>query len=109
MLERVGEMAYKLSLPLSMSAVHYVLHVSLLKRYVPDLLYQISYEELELPPDLSYDEEVMRILDCYSMSLCAACSVWLLCEVTSILFSCLIEACSSCCCHCCVVVWVVVS
>lgn len=69
MLEQVGEVAYKLSLPLSLSAVHYVLHVSLLKRYVPDLSYQISYEELELPLDLLYEEEVMRILDCYSMIL----------------------------------------
>lgn len=37
-------------------------HVFNLKRYVTKQLQQISYKYLELHPDLSYEEEVLRIL-----------------------------------------------
>ena len=33
-LERVGEVAYKLALPLSLASVHNVFHVSMLKKYI---------------------------------------------------------------------------
>ena len=42
--------------------IYPVFHVSLLRRYVPDPSHQISFEELELRPDLSYEEEAVRIL-----------------------------------------------
>ena len=35
-LERVGTVAYRLALPPSMSGVHEVFHVSMLRRYTPD-------------------------------------------------------------------------
>ena len=35
-LERVGTVAYRLALPLSMSGVHEVFHVSMLQKYTPD-------------------------------------------------------------------------
>ena len=35
-LERVGIVAYRLALPLSMLGVHEVFHVSMLRRYTPD-------------------------------------------------------------------------
>ena len=35
-LEKVGTVAYQLALPLSMSGVHKVFHVSMLRRYTPD-------------------------------------------------------------------------
>ena len=35
-LERVGPIAYRLTLPLSMSGVHEVFHVSMLRKYIPD-------------------------------------------------------------------------
>ena len=35
-LERVGTIAYQLALPSSMSGVHEVFHVSMLRRYTPD-------------------------------------------------------------------------
>ena len=66
MLERVGEVAYRLAFPPRLSAVHPVFHVSLLWRYVSDPSHQISFEELELRPDLSYEEEAVRILRRYS-------------------------------------------
>ena len=35
-LERVGTTAYRLALPSSMSGVHEVFHVSMLRKYTPD-------------------------------------------------------------------------
>ena len=35
-LERVGTVAYRLALPLSLSGVHEVFHVSMLLKYTPD-------------------------------------------------------------------------
>ena len=35
-LERVGPVAYKLALPPSLSSVHDVFHVSMLRKYIPD-------------------------------------------------------------------------
>ena len=35
-LERVGTAAYRLALPLSLSSVHEVFHVSMLRKYTPD-------------------------------------------------------------------------
>ena len=36
MLERVGTVAYRLALPPSLSGVHEVFHVSMLRKYTPD-------------------------------------------------------------------------
>ncbi|XP_030505112.1 uncharacterized protein LOC115720090 [Cannabis sativa] len=62
-LERVGQMAYRLALPPSLSVVHNVFHVSMLKKYVSDPMHVLSYEALELQLDLSYDERPVQILD----------------------------------------------
>ena len=35
-LERIGTVAYRLALPPSMSGVHEVFHVSMLRKYIPD-------------------------------------------------------------------------
>ena len=62
-MRRVGEVAYELALPPSLSVVHPVFHVSMLRRYVPDTSHRLPYEELDVRPDLSYEEEATRILD----------------------------------------------
>ena len=62
MLQSIGEVAYELALLPSLAAVHPVFHVSMLRRYVPDGSHLIQHEELEVRPDLSY-EEVVRITD----------------------------------------------
>ncbi|XP_060965562.1 uncharacterized protein LOC133034487 [Cannabis sativa] len=62
-LEKVGQVAYRLALPPSLSAVHNVFHVSMLRKYVSDPMHVLSYEMLELQPDLSYDEQPVQILD----------------------------------------------
>ncbi|XP_055831027.1 uncharacterized protein LOC129900088, partial [Solanum dulcamara] len=62
-LRRVGGVAYKLALPPKLSAVHPVFHVSMLRKYIPDESHVISYDAVELSPDLTYEEEPTVILD----------------------------------------------
>ncbi|XP_050125654.1 uncharacterized protein LOC126602859 [Malus sylvestris] len=61
--ERVGEVAYRLELPLELSKVHNVFHVSMLIKYVSDPSHVIPPQPLEINPYLTYDEEPVMILD----------------------------------------------
>ncbi|XP_069149716.1 uncharacterized protein [Solanum lycopersicum] len=62
-LSRVGEVAYKLALPPSLSVVHPVFHVSMLRKYIKDETHVISPDSVELGPDLTYEKEPIAILD----------------------------------------------
>jgi len=62
-LEQVGEVAYRLTLPPSLERVHNVFHVSQLKRYIRDESHVLDYSELEFQPDLSSTEQPMAIMD----------------------------------------------
>ncbi|CAN6445271.1 unnamed protein product [Victoria cruziana] len=62
-LDRIGTAAYRLALPPQLSHVHNVFHVSLLRKYLPNPQHQISYDQLQLDDDLSYQEGPVRILD----------------------------------------------
>ncbi|KAM6569302.1 hypothetical protein CsatB_017287 [Cannabis sativa] len=62
-LERIGQVAYMLAMPQAMVAVHTVFYVSMLQKYVSDLSHILSYEALELRPDLSYEEQPVHVLD----------------------------------------------
>ncbi|XP_038896709.1 uncharacterized protein LOC120084969 [Benincasa hispida] len=61
-LKQVGPVAYRLALPPSLSAVHNVFHVSMLRKYVADSSHVVDYEPLHLNENLSYKEEPIRIL-----------------------------------------------
>lgn len=61
-LERVGVVAYRLALPPSLSAVHNVFHVSMLRKYVADTSHVVDYEPLEIDEHLSYVEQPVEIL-----------------------------------------------
>ena len=50
-LERVGIVAYRLALPLSMSGAHEVFHVSMLRRYTPDPAHVVDWGEIEVDMD----------------------------------------------------------
>ncbi|XP_030479289.1 uncharacterized protein LOC115696533 [Cannabis sativa] len=62
-LEKVGQVAYLLALPPAFSIVHNFFHVSMLRKYVSDSTHVLSYDALELAPDLSYDEQPVQILN----------------------------------------------
>ncbi|KAL0539797.1 hypothetical protein IC582_024016 [Cucumis melo] len=61
-LERIGHVAYRLTLPPSFSAVHDVFHVSMLRRYVADPTHVVDFEPLQINEDLSYEEQPVEIL-----------------------------------------------
>ena len=62
-LDRVGEVAYRLALPPTMSAVHNVFHVSMLRRYVADPTHVLNFEPQQIQEDLTYEERAVQILD----------------------------------------------
>ncbi|KAA0067954.1 pol protein [Cucumis melo var. makuwa] len=61
-LERIGPVAYRLALPPSLSTVHDVFHVSMLRKYVPDPSHVVDYEPLEIDENLSYAEQPVEVL-----------------------------------------------
>ncbi|KAL4023207.1 hypothetical protein IC575_016958 [Cucumis melo] len=61
-LERIGPVAYRLALPPSLSAVHDVFHISMLRKYVPDPSHVVDYEPLEIDENLSYVEQPVEVL-----------------------------------------------
>ena len=62
-LDRVGQVAYRLALPPALAETHNVFHISMLRKYVSDPSHVLSYEPLQLKQDLSYDEQPERILE----------------------------------------------
>jgi hypothetical protein len=62
-LERIGTMAYRISLPLELSSIHHVFHLSMLRKYIPDPSHVVEYESLKIGGDLSYQEQPVQILD----------------------------------------------
>jgi hypothetical protein len=61
--DRRGEVAYQLELPLQLSDVHDVFHVSQLKKCLRVPEEQLTMEELNLGGDLTYSERPVKILD----------------------------------------------
>src|SRR4051812_33933763 len=62
-LERVGEGAYQISLALSLSNLHDVFHVSLLRRYIVDSSHVVQLGNVQVRDNLTVDTSPMRIED----------------------------------------------
>ena len=62
-LERVGIVAYRLALLPSMSSVHKVFHVSMLRRYTPDPAHVVDWGEIEVDTDETFEEGPWCIMD----------------------------------------------
>ena len=62
-LERIGIVAYQLALPPSMSGVHEVFHVSMLRKYTPDLAHVVDGGHIEVHTDGTFEEGLVCIVD----------------------------------------------
>ncbi|XP_070034812.1 uncharacterized protein [Nicotiana tomentosiformis] len=61
--ERVGEVAYRLALPPSLSGVHLMFHVSIPWKYYGDPSHVLDFSSVQLDKDLTYFEDPMTIMD----------------------------------------------
>ena len=55
-LERVGTVVYRLALPPSMSGVHEVFHVSMLRKYTPNPAHVVDWGQIEVDTDGTFEE-----------------------------------------------------
>ena len=62
-LERVGVVAYRLALPLSLLSVNEVFHVSMLRKYTLDPTHLVDLGELLVDADGTFEEGPVRIMD----------------------------------------------
>ena len=68
-LERVDTVAYRLALPPSMSGVHEVFHVSMLRKYAPDPAHVVDWGQIEVDTDGTFKEGPICILDSHDQVL----------------------------------------
>ena len=61
--ERVGTVAYRLTLPPNMSGVHEVFHISMLRKYTSDLAHEVDWGQIEVDTDGTFEEGPVCILD----------------------------------------------
>ena len=61
--ERIGEVAYRLRLPPKLARIHDVFHVSMLRKYMSDPSHVLRDQPIELKEDLTYDERPIQIVD----------------------------------------------
>lgn len=62
-LEHIGKVTHQLALSISMNMIHNVFHVSLLYKYIYDLVHVLQVEDIELKDGLVYEESLVQILD----------------------------------------------
>ncbi|KAI5421496.1 hypothetical protein KIW84_045069 [Lathyrus oleraceus] len=62
-LERIGEVAYRIALPPSLANLHEVFHVSQLRRYIPDPSHVVQVDDVQVRDNLTVETSPMRIED----------------------------------------------
>ena len=68
-LKRVGIVVYQLALPPSMSGVHEVFHVSMLRKFTPDLAHVVDWGQIEVDTDGTFEEGPVCIVDSHDQVL----------------------------------------
>ena len=61
--ERIGEVAYRLELPSDLDRIHDVFHVSMIRKYIPGPSHVLTEQLVEIQENLTYEEEPVQILD----------------------------------------------
>ena len=61
--ERIGEVAYRLRLPPELARIHDVFHVFMLRKYIADPSHVLRDQPVELKEDLTYEERPVQIVD----------------------------------------------
>jgi hypothetical protein len=62
-LKRVGPVAYQVALPPHLSSLHDVLHVSQLRKYIPDPTHVVELDDIQLKSNLTFEVSPARIVD----------------------------------------------
>ena len=62
-LERIDTISYRLALPPSMSGVHEVFHVSMIRKYTPDPAHVVDWGHIEVDTDETFEEGAVCIVD----------------------------------------------
>ncbi|XP_052874938.1 uncharacterized protein LOC108481229 [Gossypium arboreum] len=62
--KRVRSIAYQLELPSELDRIHDVFHVSMWRCYRSNPTHVVPVEEIEVRPDLTFEEKPIQILDC---------------------------------------------
>ena len=62
-LERIGIVAYRLVISSSMTSVHKVFHVSMLRKYTPDPTHVVDWGQIEVDTDGTFEEGPVCIVD----------------------------------------------
>ena len=62
-LKRVGTVAYRLALPLNLSGVPRVFHVSMLQKYTPDLTHVVDWGELVVDANGTFEKGPIHVMD----------------------------------------------
>ncbi|XP_019431285.1 PREDICTED: uncharacterized protein LOC109338483 [Lupinus angustifolius] len=62
-IETIGLVAYRITLPPSLSNLHDVFHVSQLKKYISDPSHMIEIDNLSLRENLTFEATPVRIID----------------------------------------------
>ena len=55
--ERIGEVAYRLQLPSDLDRIHDVFHVSMLRKYITNPSHVLTEQLVEIQENLTYEEE----------------------------------------------------
>ncbi|XP_022873945.1 uncharacterized protein LOC111392781, partial [Olea europaea var. sylvestris] len=62
-LEKIGNVAYRLALPPELSAVHNVFHIFMWRKYIPDPNHVVNVQSLDVQSDMTYEEAPAVILE----------------------------------------------
>ena len=61
--ERIGEVAYRLELPSDLDRIHDVFHISMPRKKIPDPSHVLTEKPVEIQENLTYEEEPVQILN----------------------------------------------